>query len=160
MKPTNDESPKHGWKCRQVVDLQGRQGIFYESESCDLCGRRLRFVHVMENPKYVDCLRVGVDCASNLEDDPQAPLEREKRLKSLARRRSAFVSRAWKESGNGNPRLKIGRYFVTIFPNSRGRGFCYSIARSRESPEYGNGYASVEDAKLAAFDRLAEILEW
>lgn len=160
MKPTDREFPKRGWKCCRVVDLQARQGIFYEPGSCDLCGRQLRFVHVMENPKYADCLRVGVDCAANLEGDPQAPLEREKRLKSLARRRTGFVSRAWKKSGNGNPCLKIGGYIVTIFKNTRGPGSCYSIARKGEAPEYGNRYATVEDAQLGAFDRLAEILEW
>lgn len=139
--------PKHGWLCDFVDDLKDSCD-FENYADCWMCGHeQIRYVHHLRHSKYPDVIEVGCVCAGKLTGDVQAAKDREHKLRNRAARRSKWLTRNWKISAKGNPRLKVGGMYVTVY--QRGNLYTYSI----EGEFASNNYPTEDAAKLAAFDR-------
>ncbi len=142
--------PHTGWTCVDIEDL------LKPDATCEMCeSAEIRFVHYMRHPSYQDELKVGAICAGHMEGNVAAAKEREQHLKSIAGRRSHWLTRKWRESAKGNAVLNTDGHVVTIFPSKWG-GFSYSV-----KPEFSTKpvfsrrrYPTPDRAKLAAFDEL------
>src|SRR5271168_4438785 len=100
--------PKFGWTCEFVDDLADHC-IFGEYMDCWMCGReQIRFVHHLNHRGYPDTIEVGCVCAGKLTGDVQATKASETKVRNRAMRRAKWLTRRWKISNNGNPRLKVG----------------------------------------------------
>jgi hypothetical protein len=149
-----------GWQPVKVVDLYLDKT---KPNTCDRCGRSLRFLHTVAHPEK-GRLQVGSECARHL-CRGYAPEREERRLRNLWSRRSRWLTRRWRTSRAGNETLRFldgaGVIQVTVFPRLSG-GWSYCVALSGEPPHGPTGtYATADEAKLAAFnvlhgDRLIE----
>lgn len=151
--------PHKGWRCVDAIDLERAT----PDAVCQMCGReRLRFVHTMRHPDYPDHLQVGCVCAAKMESDPSAAANRERRLLNLAARRRTWLSRGWRTSRKGNEYRKVQGHVVTVFPERFDLDcWRFSIARGNEKPQFSDSRsATIHEAKLAAFDALADRLGW
>lgn len=151
---------KTGWHPVKAVDLFT---LGAATGTCDRCHRTdLRFVHTVEHPTEGQ-LKVGCECAKRLCHGYPAAKE-EARLRNLWSRRSKWLTRNWATSWKGNQTLKFdhdGKAIrVTIFPGNCG-GWSYCLAVGGMPPSFSPGNtATADEAKLSAFDRLAEVLDW
>lgn len=153
--------PHRGWECVDVIDLKPGDHEPYDPATCEMCGNEsLRFVHVMEHPEYLGGLEVGCVCAEKMckDYDGQA---RERRLVNRAKRRAKWLTREWRLSSNGNPYLRVEGYNVGVYPDK------FRPGKWRWWVGFGNAmsnspisYPSIEAAKLAVFDALANKLAW
>ena len=144
--------PHKGWNCVGIEDLGE------PSQMCEMCESvEIRYVHHMEHDDWTGGLAVGCVCAENMENDYVRPRQREKRLKSAARRRRTWPSRKWRTSFKGNPYLNTEGYNITVFP-AKDRTKEWRIrVQNRETGEERAGnklYDSGYEAKLAALDAL------
>lgn len=144
--------PHKGWRCVDVFD-NGEA-----TETCGMCGREeIRYVHVMEHPDYPENLEAGCVCAEKMSDDYVGPRQREARMKSKAGRRVRWLNRKWRTSSRGNPFLNTDGFNIAIFQYKNGWkkgkwGF-------KVGDDFGNkAFASVEEAKMGAFEKLWEHL--
>jgi hypothetical protein len=149
-----------GWHPKGCVDLILERGV--ACGLCQQCGKTgLRFLHSVENAEG-DVLKVGSECARHLCNGYPAKDE-ERRLINRWARRTRWLKRSWATSSKGNPYLRFeheGRVvLVTVYPNQRFGGWSFCLKIGRDEPVYGSGRYDRE-AKLAAFDRLAELLHW
>ena len=118
----------------------------------------IRYVHYMEHPDYVDVLGVGSVCAGHMEEDYSAARERESRFKSRASRRRRWMQANWKVSAKGNQYINRNGFNVVTYPRA-GR-WAYRIAeRETDDTWSGSGFYSEDAAKLAAFERYANLQE-
>ena len=143
--------PHKGWRCIGLEDLKGLFG------TCEMCETQsIRYVHHMEHPYYPDVLGAGSVCAGHMEGDYTAPQQREKQATSLAARRSRWMNAEWRQSAKGNPYLNRDGFNIVLYPN--GRQWAFRIER-RDSGRFWRhaGYATLDDAKLAAFERFTEL---
>lgn len=139
--------PHKGWICIGIDDLEDRV------ETCEMCETQyIRYVHYMEHLNYLDVLGVGSVCAAHMEEDYEAPNQREMQAKSLADRRSRWMSGRWRQSHRGNPYINRNGFHVVLYPR-RGRWAFRIERRDTVKAWYGTGYATLDDAKLAAFGR-------
>ena len=100
--------PHRGWSCLGVDDVEDAL------ELCQMCeAREVRFVHVMENPRYPNVLRVGKVCAGHMEGDVDGALLREREFKNIAARRANWVTRTWRTSAQGNSYVRADGFHVT-----------------------------------------------
>jgi hypothetical protein len=152
-------STKTGWRPIQATDIR----LTGESPAiCERCGRTgLRFVHTVE---HLDegRLRVGCECAKRL-CFGYHPEHEERRLQNLWSRRSRWLTRNWGKSWNGNANLlfkhQVNTIRVTVFPGKFG-GFAYCVTGFGNVFFPSEKFARADDAKLAAFDWLADNLHW
>lgn len=144
--------PKFGWTCDYVVDLKEDDNCDFEDYGdCWMCGREsIRFVHHLSHARYSDVIETGCICAGKLTGDEQGAKERETKLRNKAKRRSNWLTRSWKLSAKGNPRLKVGGVYVTVY--RKGKGYSYSI----DSAFADETYPTEDSAKLAAFEKWWE----
>jgi hypothetical protein len=148
--------PHSGWTCVSVYDTRESEepGDEPEYETCQMCGNeRIRFVHVMENPRHVGQIEAGCICAEKMSGDYSGPREREGRLASRAIRRKTWLSRKWHVSWGGNLSLKAKDIDVRvgIVRNNFHEGWWNYRIGSTFGRER---YPTVEAAKLALFDEL------
>lgn len=145
--------PHKGWTCIAIEDVER------EYESCEMCGNeKIRYVHTMTHPSHADELRVGCICASKMEEG-YAAAEAEKTLRNRSTRRSKWLTRDWRVSQKGNEFLNLTaneeRKNVVVFGSARRWGFMINDRDDDEAQSIrGSGYASSDEAKLAAFDAL------
>ncbi len=147
------------WRPSKVIDLRTTG---QEPGTCQKCGRHdLRFVHLIEHPDD-GSMQVGCECAARLcyGYDPKAT---ESKLRNLWARRSRWLTRNWNTSRNGNDTLTFKHQGetirVTVYRAKFG-GFGCCVTVGRESFFLPGKFATTDEAKLTAFDRLAEALEW
>ena len=145
--------PHRGWQCCDFTDLGA------VAETCEMCEiRPIRYVHYMEHPDYSAVLGVGSVCAENMEEDYTAPREREKQAKSIAGRRKTWMKTKWGTSSNGNPRINRNGFIIVVY-RSRGRWAYWIKEREGERSWSKPGFASEDEAKLAAFECHVELRE-
>jgi hypothetical protein len=69
----------------------------------------------------------------------------------------------WVTASTGNDTLKFNHereiVRVTVFPGTYG-GFVYCIAGGGEKLFSSGQFATKDEAKFGAFDRIADLLEW
>jgi len=142
--------PQKGWKCVDIEDLGAPDAI------CEMCeSQEIRYVHYMEHPNYNGVLGVGCVCAEHLEEDYQAPRQRERALRNVGQRRSRWLARAWKVSAKGNSYLNTDGFNIVIFRNANGTwGGRINDRVTDQSNFLRKKYKTESDAKLAAFDAM------
>ena len=105
--------PHKGWRCVSVDDLGAPDAI------CAMCEmQEIRYVHYMQHSSFHEILGVGCVCAARLEDDYDAPDQRERALRNAAQRRSRWLDRNWQTSARGNPYLNTDGLNITVFQRS------------------------------------------
>lgn len=118
----------------------------------------IRYVHFMEHPDYPETLGVGCICAEHMENDYVRPREREKSLRTKARRRPSWERRQWRVSAKGNSYINAEGFNLTVFPAADQRGSYWGLkVTRRETGAYQYGrrrYASEDEAKKSALDAL------
>jgi hypothetical protein len=155
--------PHKGWRCIQVCDLQFEQGEDYVPEVCEMCGQEnLRFVHFMQHADYGRVVRVGCVCAEKMECDRVNPKLREQQLVNRMARRSRWLNRKWRVSAKGNHFLNIEACNVVVYPDKFNSGqWRFRISDGFDETTFSDdNYATPDEAKLALFDTLADLLEW
>ena len=148
--------PHKGWRFRNFDDLGDLIG------TCEMCETQpIRYVHYLEHSDYPRVLGVGSVCAENMEEDYTAAPEREKKARSLGDRRARWMEAEWRTSRKGNQFINRGGFNTVVYP--RANGWTYTITdRESDRTWRGGGSASVDEAKLAAFDRFVLLmgLDW
>jgi hypothetical protein len=145
--------PHKGWHCVDIEDLGEPHA------TCEMCESQvIRYVHHMEHPAFESVLAVGCVCAGHMEDDVSAARGREASMRSRASKRTRWLTRSWRTSGNGNPTIKADGFRVTVYP--RGQGFAATIAEQDGDGVFHarRNYPTVNEAKLAAFDHITRLL--
>ncbi|MDR3488661.1 MAG: hypothetical protein P4M05_27615 [Bradyrhizobium sp.] len=93
-----------------------------------------------------------------MEDDYTRPRERERKLKSNARRKGNWTARRWSKSKAGNSYLNTPDYNLTVFRNSgRSQGWWSIVVTNRVTLAKQDGhkkFATEDEAKSSAFDAL------
>jgi hypothetical protein len=149
--------PHKGWKNVGEVDLR-EEDRDAELEVCEMCeAREIRYVHIMEHPKYPSELRCGVVCAGKLAEDYEGAQLREKRMRGRATRRENFHKRkGWKVAKNGNPYIVVEGYHIAIAQRNGGRAWAVGVKLDGAIKHiWGEKiYHSVEAAKSGAFGAL------
>ena len=143
--------PHRGWQFHDLEDLGDLVG------TCQMCETQsIRYVHYMKHPDYPDMLGVGSVCAGNMEENYAAPKERESRAISIAARRKRWMEAEWRESERGNSFINRDGCNIVLYRRS-GR-WAYRIEeRQTEEQWSAPGFASEDEAKLAAFNRFVEL---
>lgn len=140
--------PHKGWQFRGFDDLGDIVGI------CEMCETQpIRYVHYLGHPDYPDVLGVGSVCAENMEEDYVAARERERRARSLAARRARWMNAEWRTSRKGNEYLNRDGFNIVLYRT--GPGWAYRIQEHESTHSWwGTECDTIEEAKLAAFDRF------
>ena len=141
--------PKRGWTCVHVEDLGE------PTQVCEMCENvEIRYVHEMQHSDYAGTLSVGCICAEHMEEDYAGPKEREKKLKSAARRRKTWANRIWSQSSKGNLFINIDRFNITVF--QKGASWALSITNrvTNRTRKGSRTYPTQWAAQAAGFDAL------
>ena len=149
--------PHRDWRCVGEFDAIDAHG---ELLTCEMCEKQsIRFVHVMAHPWHGEHLNCGCVCASHMSGDSKSAEAREKRMRSRASRKKNFPSRkGWKTSARGNPNIKADGVHIVIARNRDGKFRIGSKNVWDSEFSWGSdGFMSVEEAKLAAFERYEEL---
>jgi hypothetical protein len=113
----------------------------------------IRYAHFMSHPDYPKTLKVGCVCAENMEQDYTRPKERERRLRSVATRRSNWKRKLWQQDF-GSIYADASGFRVTVL-RTQGKYRIDVIHReSRKKREGKKWFDSEQDAMDAAFDAL------
>lgn len=140
--------PRSGWVCDRVDDLGE------PSMECPVCRRQIiRYVHRLSHPggAWPD-IESGCVCSGKLTGDVGAAFERQKIRTNLSRRRANWVDLSrWKVSGKGTHWIRADGWVVQCFRsgNAWGARIIHDLAGINLT---GGRYASLAEAKLAAFD--------
>jgi len=161
-RPVTRTLPSADWFCTAILDAKA--GDEPEEARCELCGTRLRWVHVLEHHKYHRPLEVGCCCAVRLSVDYDAA-GAEWELKNRAGRQQRFLDgRKWKRSKR-NPHnfwrkvrtSEHGDVTVTVFRDSGGWFSVYFAAGKDDRYCDGKKHKTRNAAKERAFE-LVETL--
>ncbi len=142
--------PHKGWICVHVEDLGEPDTV------CEMCEfQEIRYVHYMEHTDYSDTLGVGCICAEHMEEDYEAPRQRERVLRNARQRRRRWLSRTWRVSSKGNTFLNTDGFNIVIFQKADGSwGGRLKDRETGQSISSNRRYNSEDRAKLAAFDGM------
>ena len=144
--------PHKGWTYSDIVDLGAPDQV------CEMCETKsIRYVHYMEHPDYPDRLGVGCICASHMEQDYAAAKNREKQLKNVAQRRKKWPRRKWKESAKGNSYINTDGFNIVLYKRIAMWQCGFTNRETQEKFYPQKEYATLEQAKLAAFDHLISL---
>lgn len=148
--------PHKGWICNDIEDLGEPSAI------CEMCrSSQLRFAHHMSHPDYEDKLVVGCICAGHMSGDYEGVRKREAAMKSRADKRKRWLTRKWKISVKNNPCLVDGDFIITVFEKNNSWKFLLINKITQGRFFSRRSFNTQEKAKLAAFDRLTELLnQW
>jgi hypothetical protein len=120
--------------------------------------RQVRFVHVMEHPRYEDALRVGCVCAGHMEEDVTGARKREARFRGERSRRKRWLSRDWRISTSGNQFLNTSDGFnIVVYPKGSIWGARVEHRASGYQRTSKLPYQTQDQVKLAAFDAMIRL---
>ena len=143
--------PHKGWQFYYFEDLEDLVG------TCEMCETQsIRYVHYMEHPDYGDVLGVGSVCAGHMEEDYIAARERERQARSKANRRARWMNAEWRNSLRGNSYINRNGFNVVLH-RSPDRWAYRILERQTGETWIKSGFASEDDAKLAAFERYVDL---
>lgn len=151
--------PHKGWECVAVIDLADERcdGDDIEYEQCEMCGNeKIRFVHIMRHPEWLDELHVGCVCAEKMTDDYVNPRRVEKELRNRAARRTNFNKVEWHYNpAKGTYSKKYKGEHITIVPSKYGT-FGVFFAGNRIWDIDGRKIRDFDTAEKVAFDVFEE----
>ena len=143
---SDTETPKRGWVCQSVYDNGDA------SDTCEMCDMQgVRYIHEMRHTRTGLVMKAGCICAGYMEgyfDGGQPSTNIEKELRSRSTRRLNWLTRAWKSTQKGNPKLKEKRKNIAVFPANGGYQFMIDGVYST------NTFGTEDEAKYGAFDHL------
>jgi len=146
--------PHKGWTCVDIEDLGE------PSATCEMCEtQEIRYVHYMQHPDYPEVLGCGCVCAGHMEEDYEAARQREKALHNASARRRKWLTRGWRVSRSGNPFLNVDGYNVVVYAAGLGWGFRVSNRTTGKKMMSRRVLASMDLAKLRAFDAMVWMKE-
>lgn len=150
--------PETDWTPKKILDAKVKDA--QKKFACEFCGRRLRWLHIIEHVDYHRPATAGCCCAAHRCYDYDAA-EAERECKNRAGRLMRFVDlRRWKPS-RSNPDnvwrwVKLSgkkKLRVTVFPKW-GR-YSVSVADPNQKPYFHpEKYASQIEAMKSAFDQI------
>lgn len=176
--------PKRDWKHVDVIDV-AESNPDAPLHNCEACGREdVRYVHQLEHNLWDEIIEVGCICAGNLTGDIEEAKRLEKEPRNRTSRRDRWLERNWKKSRNGNSYLKHRqqgtRYHIVIFKSKYEQwNFRVTVDKPSNWTDDPSPFAPVnpigcnykksaykgtvwhkspDQAKLAAFDALQELL--
>lgn len=136
--------PHKGWTCVGIEELEEQDHL------CEMCeARHVRFVHVMQNSRYPNELRVGCVCAGHMEGDVAQAKEREKSARNRSSRRKTWISKGWRTSRKGNPYRNKEGLNASVFQSGRGWS---TIVQNDHVKLSASGLPTEDAAKLKAFE--------
>ncbi|WP_434361214.1 hypothetical protein NF212_22715 [Parasalinivibrio latis] len=139
--------PHKGWCCVHIEDLEATE------QTCEMCeSQEIRYVHYMQHENYPAIFKVGCICSGHMESDISAAKQRERIVKNWSGRRKRWLTRSWKLSRKGNPRLNIEGFWVTVYQKSGKWSATVSSKDGNYSKFLYRNFDSEKEAKLAAFD--------
>lgn len=145
--------PHKGWTLETVYDVRGNGQSEDETtyKTCMMCAHeKIRYVHVVSHPDFINKLLVGCQCAEKLTDDYINPQRREKELRNKTSRRICFIKRLWRISAKGNEYLNIDDHHILIIENKQSHKFTVKI-----DEKWGKRhFDTLEQAKAAAFEGI------
>ena len=154
--------PGTDWTCREVLDANAIDPT--GRSSCEFCGTRIRWIHVLEHDNYHRTVEAGCCCAARLCFEYNAE-GAEREAKNRAGRTMRFVDpRRWARS-KSNPeniwrfaRLPDGRKVrVTVFLKD-GRYSIYLAGREVSDRFcHWEKYASQAEAVSVAFELIEKL---
>lgn len=143
--------PHKGWICVGIEELEEQDHL------CEMCeARQVRFVHVMQNPRYPDELSVGCVCAGHMEGDVALAKEREKSARNRSSRRKTWLSKGWRISKKGNPYRNKEGLNVSVFQSAGGWG---TLVKNEQVKLSASALPSEAAAKLKAFELFEQSQE-
>lgn len=154
--------PHKGWKHVEVVDLgEGvAPGEPISYEYCDMCGEKIRYVHILTHLEYAGELHVGCDCASSLTADYVNPEEQERRIRNKAIRRTNFVQKTWTyKPETGNYTLRYKGEYITIMRSKYDSGWGVIFRRKQQWQYRGMKIEDFDTARLVAFELFDELYD-
>jgi hypothetical protein len=149
--------PHRGWTCISEYDATEAIGDLITCEMCE--SMDVRFVHVMLNERYPDRLHCGCVCAAHMSGEKKEAVERDKRMRSRARRRAQFHKRGgWQTSRHGTPHIEVNGVHLVVA--RKGDGQFQVGAKGPREVEYRWGkkrYSTVQAAMTGCFDALEHV---
>ncbi len=145
--------PHKGWDLDDVFDVRENGEEEWEAvyETCMMCGKeKIRFVHILSHPEVNSQFRVGCSCAEKMTEDYVGPKTKEKELLNRSNRRSAWITKDWKVSKNGNFYLNASGYNVVIYREKQSDNFKVKIDNVFGKKKFD----TLQKAKIAAFNGL------
>ncbi|MEQ8236259.1 MAG: hypothetical protein ABRQ23_05745 [Syntrophomonadaceae bacterium] len=145
--------PHKGWTCTGMIDLR-EDDPDAEMEMCEMCGKEgIRYVHIMEHPRYQQTVKAGRVCAENMENDYATPGRRERELLNRHNRKMTFLKREWQHRQNGNYVLKFKGEYLTIMPSKFNKNNFGVVYGGQSIWNYkGRKMSDLRTAKLVAFE--------
>jgi len=150
--------PKVGWVCVGIDDLGE------VSETCEMCGTALRYVHTMKHNDYPRTLACGCICSGHMQEDIEDAHQRERKVKNRATSRQRFIThRGWYYWGTLAEKEVLDRYRgwkVTVYEKQDGT-FAGMLERLKDGRQVNSKrkYATATKAKSGAFDAICWIAE-
>lgn len=153
--------PTMDWACEHVLDAM--VGDSDAMAACEVCGTRIRWVHVLSHVDYHRPIEVGGCCAERLCCDYDAA-GAERKMKSRVGRRERFLDRGkWKRSRRNPDNLwrlartpQNGTVTVTVFV--RDDRFCVYLAAGKDDRWCdGENFETQRGAMQYAFDLIEKL---
>lgn len=150
--------PRMNWTCREVLDARmDGAGV----QACEVCGTRIRWVHVIEHEGWPVPLDVGRCCAARLCNgyDVEAA---EREFRNRQARKQRFLTKGWRQSRRNPENLwrlvnsaTSGKVTVTVYCGHDGfYGVC--VARPRGEVQFDG---SRFEQRTAALNRAFDLIE-
>jgi hypothetical protein len=148
--------PETDWTFREVLDAQAIDSG--GQSSCEFCGTRIRWIHLLEHDEHPGAIAAGCCCATRLCLDYDAEAT-EREFKNRMARLARFTDlRRWRRSRK-NPenicrvvRLKDRKLDVTVFLKFGSYGICIGGPKKDERCFHPERYGSQAEALNVAFE--------
>ena len=150
--------PTFGYEATgQIYDIHDYDDDTFE---CAVCGRNLRYVHILEHPDLNDVIGVGCVCASRLCHGYDANDAEAKYKNFLGRLQTYLRDEAWSISAKGNSTRKYKGFRVVICKAKSGSFYfgAYRGSRRYFSTEDRLYYDTEYEATEASFRWLDETI--
>lgn len=145
--------PHKGWIFVDCIDVKedATDDDEIEYETCEMCqNEKIRYVHLLRHPDYLEMIRVGCVCAEKLTNNYETPRNRENALRNRAMRKKNFMKQEWYPNANGNLILKYKGECITAIQRY-GQFRC--VYQGRWTNDYhGRKITDLETLKMAAFE--------
>lgn len=156
--------PRRGWVYHDCIDTGS------PDSECDMCGNpNVRYLHVMSHDDYSGFMEVGCVCAEHMVAGYMRarPKERERALKSRARRRRLWEAHreerrsnwtdinCWHKTRNGNIGRRIPGGYATVFKRNGAWRFVVNGVFSAAACAYASPSLAIA-AAFEAFDKFEE----
>ena len=148
--------PRKGWTWQKMFDARRGNSPPTELFDCERCDKTdIRFVHRLSHERWDETICVCDTCANTLEGTDDAEWREDYAAETTA------SLRRWGFSKNGRPVLRDGSFTAVVILDEHDYGTDYKyLIYDEDGPPIDCGhncFYSLEDAKIAASDQLADL---